>query len=189
MWDLFATTGVLASASFRIPSANPMTNAAYDMARECSTFAWPLRPRGMSFIPQPNARIGCRTCAACADNDMLLRLCIPLSCIVVACAWSGRWNTRYSSHVHVIVSHGYSCRVHCESTRLTPCSTVAVLAQGSRCMVQARITISVVYQPCHRTSHSHRRVACHWYRSLQLLSLHGKTLASLVCSCSTIPWT
>ena len=29
VWDLFATTGVLANASFRIPSANPMTNAAF----------------------------------------------------------------------------------------------------------------------------------------------------------------
>jgi len=71
VWDLFATTGVLANASFRIPSANPMTNAAFRHGlRDCSTFAWPLRPRGVSLIPQPNARIGCR---------MLCSLCRQLS--------------------------------------------------------------------------------------------------------------
>ena len=37
--------------------------------------------------------------------------------------------------------------------------------------------------------HSNRRVACHWYRSLQLLSLHGKTLASLVCHLLSTTWT
>ena len=92
VWDLRVMTGVLAIASFRIPSANPMTNAAFRRGlRDCSTFAWPLRPRGVSFILPPDARIECcmlcRHVVPCCMLVDLSRytLAIPLCCACMCC--------------------------------------------------------------------------------------------------------
>ena len=168
VWDLFAMTGVLASASFRIPSANPMANAAYRHGlRDCSTFAWPLRPRGVSLIPQPNARIGCRMLCSCADL-----CCARVACSLVACSLTGTAHAIPLCNPMVLLSVVAWCFLR-KCTHATPETLVVdrwLKAQGvsAHCNPGCSLAVPPIL-------HSDSRVPCLGSSSLQLPLTSGKT--------------